>query len=256
MLKRLPFLLAMLVVGDAAAAVGDDRVEIVPATPTALAPVHARVWTQLCYRLTDIRFAGGSIRLQFSYQPMCDIVGDVVPTSMTLGRLPPGDWTVAVVDDDGDALFDIAPVTFTVPPSPRFGSATDPVANGPLVDISGLWGIAGRSGAGVTFTTSPDGLLAALVFIYEDGGPRWYSIQFTPADDDATWNGDVLKTSAPGDLYGPMPSATPQYTWFDAATLTLDDPAAATLCLAHHVQPPSTPPAPRVCHELFRYPFD
>lgn len=242
---------AFLVAGASTAQ--QSYVDIVPASPAAFTPVHARIVADDCLAPRDARFAGGQIVVTIIARSACPSARPLVAKLITLGRLPPGEWTVAFRAADGSAIADLAPTVFTVPPSPRYYiNAPTPNPIQTVDDLSGLWGIDGRAGSGVTLVTSPAGTLAGLIYIYEANGPVWYSIEIDAYTDVLTWTGKVYRHAAAGDLYAPNPSAMPTTTTVDSVRLEVLDTTHARLCLP---EPQPGPVVGLLCYDLFRYPF-
>lgn len=172
--------LLLAAAGAARAQVMPFSFEIFPAQPSAQQAVYVRVNVPDCMALGGVSHAEG--RLMVSVRRTgCSIPrpGFTRPIDASLGKLPPGDYRVQVINDanPNQPILAVEQALAVAPlPTGVIFSPTDP-----HLDLSGWWTtLDPSSGQGWLIEhTLPDRMIFSWVTYDDDGNPMWLNMQTT-----------------------------------------------------------------------------
>lgn len=247
-MNRAPIFLA-LASALAATPLAGSAAEFVPALPQAYEPIHVVETLGPCQGVDSVGFEGGRFVIA-TKSLVCGTPPPPAPIAIPLGRLPKGTYTVVfapngVIDNATQKILTVADGGWI-----RQGGQTSV----PVMDVSGVWGLADHPATGLTVSMTNEGNLAALLFDYTAARePTFFSLQGAAG---ATahggyWAGRVYRSTA-GGTAGSDPVGGPVYTDDRTAYLTFRSPVSGELCI--QVDSTQVPPPP-VCYDLVRYPF-
>jgi hypothetical protein len=171
--------LLLMAAGVAAAQMQAFSFEIFPAQPGAQEAVYVRVNVPDCMALGGVSHAEGRLMVSVR-QTGCSIPrpGFTRPIDASLGKLPPGDYRVQVINDSASPPILAAEQALVVAPLP-IGVIYSPLD--PHLDLSGWWTTQDpSSGQGWLIEHKlPDRLIFSWVTYAADGTPVWLNMQTT-----------------------------------------------------------------------------
>lgn len=217
-------LVGTIAIASAASAMGATpffSLAIGPSSPIAFDSVVARVsvldgcWVDENDLL--VKQSDNAIRIDVHYWDICIPTGTARTFDIFLGKLPPGNYSVAVYESNNIAA---ASAQFAV--AEKYGANPPPH---PLMDYTDHWWNPQESGWGMSIMQHSSDRLFAVWYVYDQNRqPTWYTLQPGSWLASNLYNGPVYKTTGPyfGGTFDPAAVGISQV---GTATLKFSDPA-------------------------------